>query len=39
MRPLSRFALVVRATSERVVDLDLLDHQDFVLQVDLALSL
>jgi len=39
MRPLGGLALVVRTAAEGVVDLDLLDDQDLVFEVDLALSL
>ena len=39
MRPLGGLALVVRTAAEHVVDADLLDDQDLVLDVDLALSL
>jgi hypothetical protein len=39
MRALGRFALVVRAASQRVVDPDLLDDENFVLEIDLAFGL
>jgi hypothetical protein len=39
MRALGGLALVVRAAPERVADVNLLDDQDLVLEVDLALSL
>jgi len=39
VRALGGLALVVRAIPERVADVDLLDHQDFVFQVDLAFGL
>jgi hypothetical protein len=37
MSSLGRFALVLRATLQRVAHVDLLDDEDFVLDVDLAL--
>jgi len=39
VRSLSGFALVVGAAPQRVVDVDLLDYQDFLDQVDLAFRL
>ena len=39
VRALGGLALVVGAAPERVVDADLLDDQDLVLDVDLAVSL
>lgn len=38
MRTLCGVALIVRTTPQRVVDMDPFDHQDFVLDVDLATS-
>jgi hypothetical protein len=39
MCSLSRLALVGRATLQQIAHVDLLDDQDFVLQVNLALAL
>jgi len=39
VRPLGGLALVLGAAAERVAHMDLLDDQDLVLDVDLALSL
>jgi len=39
VRALGSFTLVVGAAPEGVADVDLLDHQDFVYEIDLALGL
>jgi hypothetical protein len=36
---LGRFALVGGAVPQRVVDVDLLDHEDLVFDIDVALGL
>ncbi len=39
MRPLGGIAFLLVAAPERVADVDLLDDQDFLLDVDLAFGL
>ena len=39
VRAFGRLALVVRAVTQRVADMDLLQHQDLVLDVDIAFGL